>query len=250
VPIYHFYLFANQPKPTAVLNIGGISNITYFGDDNENNIEAFDVCFGNAPFDDLIKEKLGRDFDENGALAKSGEVDFSLADQILEHEIFHKKPPKSFDRNDFLEITKILKNLKTQDALATLAYIHAKTIKINLEFFKKKPQTIFVCGGGVKNLAIMDEMKIQMSEVEIKATKDIGLNGDSVEAEAFAFLAIRSFLNLPITFSKTTGSYKNNFSENLFANSQKKPKTLLENDSALALSRQDFSSCGGVFYRA
>jgi anhydro-N-acetylmuramic acid kinase len=250
VPIYHFYLFANQPKPTAVLNIGGISNITYFGDENENNIEAFDICFGNAPFDDLIKEKFGRDFDENGALAKSGEVDFYLAEQILKNEIFHKKPPKSFDRNDFSKITQILKNLKIQDALATLAYIHAKVIKINLEFFKKKPRTIFVCGGGVKNLAIMDEIKNQLNEVEIKAAKEIGLNADSVEAEAFAFLAIRSFLNLPISFPKTTRSFENKFLKSLFVNSQKKPKTLLENDSALALSRQDFSSCGGVFYRA
>ena len=209
VPIYHFHLFANQPRPTAILNIGGISNITYFGDDNENNIEAFDVCFGNAPFDDLIKEKLGQDFDQNGNLAKSGKVNLALADNILQYEIFHKKPPKSFDRNDFTKITAILQSLQIQDALATLACVHAKVLQINLGFFEKKPRLIIVCGGGAKNLAIMDEMKNQLTGIEIKTAQEVGFNADSVEAEAFAFLAIRSFLGLPISFKKTTGINQN-----------------------------------------
>lgn len=205
VPIYHFYLFANQPHPVAVLNIGGISNITYIEDDNENAIKAFDVCFGNAPLDDLMREKFGRDFDENGNLAKSGTVNLVLADRILENEIFRKAPPKSFDRDDFEVLLATIHTLKTQDALATLTYMHAKALEINLNFLSQKPKKIFVCGGGRKNVALMDEMKKLMPEIEIKAAEEISLNGDAVEAEAFAFLGIRSLLGLPISFKNTTG---------------------------------------------
>lgn len=205
VPIYHFHLFHQEKKPVAVLNIGGISNITYFDSDDETGMEAFDVCFGNAPFDDLVKEKLGRDFDKNGELAKNGNVDFILADRILQNEIFHRKPPKSFDRDNFFTLFSPINSLKIEDALATFAYMHAKAIQINFEFFRARPKKIFICGGGRKNLAIMDEMKKWISGVEIKAAEEIGLNGDAIEAEAFAFLGIRSFLGLPISFPNTTG---------------------------------------------
>lgn len=206
VPIYHFHLFHEQKKPVAVLNIGGISNITYFNSDDENEIKAFDTCFGNAPLDDLMKKKFGRDFDQNGELAKSGEVDFLLADRILQNEIFHKKPPKSFDRDDFSELLSPINSLKTEDALATFAYMHAKTLLINLEFLSQRPKQIFICGGGRRNFAMMDEMKKWISGVEIKSAEEIGLNGDTIEAEAFAFLGIRSFLGLPISFPNTTGA--------------------------------------------
>jgi anhydro-N-acetylmuramic acid kinase len=209
VPIYHFHLFAQQKKPIAVLNIGGISNISYWNSDNENDLQAFDICFGNAPFDDLVKKNFGRDFDEGGKIAQSGKVDFVLAKSVLENEIFYKKPPKSFDRDDFAEVLlPITSQLKIADALASLAYIFAKAIAINLELLGQKPQEIFVCGGGRKNLALMDEMKKQLNEVAIKTAEEIGLNGDSIEAEAFAFLAIRSHLQLPIAFEKTTGAYQ------------------------------------------
>jgi len=216
VPIYHFYLFANQPKPAAVLNIGGISNITYFENNDESSIEAFDICFGNAPFDDLMKKKVGRDFDVDGELAKKGVVHKVLADYILNYELFHKKPPKSFDRDDFAELLMPILSLKIEDALASLAYIHAKVIEINLGFLKNRPKEIFICGGGRKNIAIIDEMKKNLDGIAIKNVEEIGLNGDAIEAEAFAFLGIRSLLNLPISFPNTTGVFK--------------------------------ASCGGVFY--
>ena len=204
VPIYHFYLFHDQLRPTAALNIGGISNITYF-DGGETSIQAFDVCFGNAPFDDLMKQKFGRDFDEDGELGKNGNPDFIIADHILQNEIFHRKPTKSFDRDDFAAVIAPITNLKIEDALATFAYMHARAIVINLDFLPAKPKEIFICGGGRKNVAIINEMKKWLSGIEVKLTEEIGVNGDSVEAEAFAFLAIRSLLNLPISFTKTTG---------------------------------------------
>lgn len=245
VPIYHFYLFSKQIHPTAVINIGGISNISYFTPNDESSIEAFDFCFGNAPFDDLMRHKFSRDFDKDGELSKSGNVDFLLADRILQNDIFHKTPPKSFDRDDFANLISPINSLKVEDALATFAYMHAKALAISLDFLKEKPKEIFVCGGGRKNLAIMEEMKKWISGVAIRAAEEIGLNGDAVEAEAFAFLGIRSLLKLPISFQNTTGVYNN--SDSKF---QTMPATLPENDSAPVSPQPNSSSCGGVFYPA
>ena len=232
VPIYHFHLFHDQPRPMAVLNIGGISNITYIRNDNENDIEAFDTCFGNAPLDDLVRKKFNLDYDEDGKLAKRGQIDFILADRILQNEIFHKKPPKSFDRDDFSTLLSPINSLKNpEDALATFAYMHAKAIQISLDFLSEKPKEILVCGGGRKNVAMMDEMKKWLSGVVVKTVDELGFNGDAIEAEAFAFLGIRSVLGLPISFQKTTGVSQGS-------------------NSSLASPQQHSSSCGGVFYRA
>lgn len=249
VPIYHLNLFSNRSLPIAVLNIGGISNITYFSDEDENNIKAFDTCFGNAPLDDLVRKKSGRDFDENGELARTGKIDFILADYILQNDIFRKKPPKSFDRDDFSTLLAPVNNLKIEDALATFAYMHAKALQINIEFLSKKPREIFVCGGGRKNIALMDEMKKWLSGIDIKTAEEAGFNGDAIEAEAFAFLGIRSLLNLPISFTGTTGLHKK---EEVKSSCyfQMKTEASPENNSAPALLPQHFSSYGGVFYRA
>lgn len=206
VPIYHFYLLSDHQKPCALLNIGGISNITYFNSNDENEIKAFDVCFGNAPFDDLMKEKFKLEFDANGTLSQSGKADKILADRILQNEIFHKEPPKSFDRDDFATLIAPIKSLESpQDALATFAYMHAKALEFNLKFLKQKPSEIFICGGGRRNQALMQEMQQQLPDIKVAAIEEIKLNGDAIEAEAFAFLGIRSLLGLPISFKNTTG---------------------------------------------
>lgn len=232
VPIYHFHLFCNQSRPAAVLNIGGISNITYLRNADENDIEAFDTCFGNAPLDDLMKKKFNCEYDEDGKMAQKGQINFILADHILQNDIFHKKPPKSFDRNDFAQLISPINSLKNpEDALATFAYMHARALQINIDFLSEKPKEILVCGGGRKNVAIMDEMKKLLTGIEVKTAEEIGFNGDAIEAEAFAFLGIRSVLNLPISFQKTTG-------------------VLPGNNYAPASPQLHSSSCGGVFYRA
>lgn len=205
VPIYHMHLFANQKQPCAVLNIGGVSNITFFNGNDEEKIQALDICFGNAPLDDLVKKHLNLNYDKDGALAKSGQVDFALCDKILQNQIFHSKPPRSFDRGDFAKILTPITSLKINDALASLCFIHAKAVAISLKFFNEKPQEIFICGGGRKNHALIDEIKKQLPEIKIKTTEEINLNGDAIEAGAFAFLAIRKIENLPISFKNTTG---------------------------------------------
>jgi anhydro-N-acetylmuramic acid kinase len=208
VPAYHFYLLSNQEKPFVVLNIGGISNITYVKNSDELDMEGFDICFGNAPFDEIMLDRMKINFDENGKLAKQGTVNFEIANRILENKIFYKKPPKSFDRNDFLFLITEFEKIKIEDCLATLAYIHAIVVKKNIEMLDSKIKSIFICGGGRKNQTILEKMKNEMSDISIKTAEEIGLNGDSIEAEAFAFLAIRFIKNLPISFPKTTGRNK------------------------------------------
>lgn len=232
VPIYHYYLLRNQSLPCAALNIGGISNITYLGNKNENSIAAFDLCFGNAPLDNLIQKSKNFDFDFDGQIASQGNVDLKIAEEILQNELFSRKPPKAFHREDFAKIIKKAETLKLEDCLATLCYIHAKAILLNTKFFAKKPKKIFLCGGGRKNKTLVQHLRdiLTPENIEIALIDDIGFDGDFIEAQAFAFLAIRSVKNLPISFQKTTG-------------------VLLGNDSSLASAHQDFSSCGGVFYR-
>ncbi|MBL6664960.1 MAG: anhydro-N-acetylmuramic acid kinase [Rickettsiales bacterium] len=215
VPIYHFNLLQKDNSPTATLNIGGISNIAYFDDDNENNIVAFDVCFGNAPLDDLVRKKLNLHHDYNGQLAKNGNVDLLLADQILQNDIFTRKPPKSFDRDDFQSALTPIHNLKLEDALATFCYIHAKAIEINLDFLPNRPTKLYLCGGGRKNESLVLNLKEILSDVDVINIDDIGFDGDKIESEAFAYLAIRSILNLPISFHKTTGINKNKISQGI-----------------------------------
>ncbi len=205
-PIYHFYLTKDKSEPTLILNIGGIANITYFSSPDENSLQAFDFCFGNALSDDLVKKHKNLDFDKNGEIAKQGKVDFVVANEILQNQIFHLEPVKSFDRFDFVEVTQGINNLELADALATLAYIFAKALKINIEkFLPHMPRQIIICGGGRKNQAILSELKEQLPNCQIKIAEDSKLNGDFIEAEAFAFLAIRKELGLPISFKKTTG---------------------------------------------
>ncbi len=206
VPIYHFFMLKNLPKPYAVLNIGGVNNLTYVRNESENDIVAFDICFGNAPFDDLMAKFVGDDYDKGGKYSLAGNVNYEICSDILKNEIFYISPPKSFDRDDFRRVLGRVQSLPLPDALASLSYIHSQAILTNIELFlKEKPRAIYVCGGGVKNKAIMADLQKAMPDVEIKSTAAVGYNPDRIEAQAFAFIGIRKVLNLPISFQKTTG---------------------------------------------
>jgi anhydro-N-acetylmuramic acid kinase len=205
VPIYHFYLFAKLPKPTLILNIGGVANLSYL-DDKLENLQAFDMCFGNAPFNDLMYKKFQKEFDENGDVAKLGKINLELINKILEHKIFNQTLPKSFSRNDFDEALAPLQNLEPQDVLACYSQILAEILAKDIKLFSKKPTQIIVCGGGAKNKNLLEILQKKLVDIKVLTAKEIGFNVDSIEAEAFAFLAIRRILNLPISFNKTTGT--------------------------------------------
>lgn len=212
VPIYHFNLLQENNDPIATLNIGGISNITYFDNDNEHDIIAFDVCFGNAPLDDLVKAHSDHNYDIDGKLARSGTIDLSIANAILDNQIFAQRPPKSFDRDEFKNSLKLINKLTLNDALATLSYIHAKALDLNLAFLPQRPKKLYLCGGGRKNKFLVEQLKLHLHNIDIINIDDIGHNGDTIESSAFAYLGIRSLLKLPISFPKTTGIDKNKLS--------------------------------------
>jgi anhydro-N-acetylmuramic acid kinase len=235
VPIYHLALFADYKKPVLVLNIGGVSNITYIENNQEENLIAFDVCFGNAPLNDLVKKKTDKDFDKNGLLASKGKVNQDFVKAVLALSYFKKQPPKSLDRNQFDEIIKKFSKLKMEDTLASLVFVIGQSVANSLKLLPKKPLEILVCGGGRKNLAIMNSIKnatqIKTTNIDNLKIGNNSINGDFIEAEAFGFLAIRNLLNLPISYPKTTGISLEKY--------------------ATQLSEQGCpSSCGGVFYRA
>jgi anhydro-N-acetylmuramic acid kinase len=205
VPIYHFYLFAKLAKPNLILNIGGVANLSYF-DDKIDSLQAFDTCFGNAPSNDLMHKKFQKEFDENGDLAKSGKINLELINKILAHEIFNQTLPKSFSRNDFDEALAPLQSLDPQDILACYSQIFAEVLAKDIYLFSQKPKQIIVCGGGAKNKNLLEVLQKKLIDIKILTAQEIGFNVDSIEAEAFAFLAIRRVLNLPISFKKTTGT--------------------------------------------
>jgi 1,6-anhydro-N-acetylmuramate kinase len=207
--------YTGNPKDSGivVLNIGGISNLTSFNQ-NPDSLIAFDCCYGNAPSDDFVRKKFKRDFDLNGEFSSLGKANEKLAEIVLSHKIFHQIPPKSYHRSDFEEALQPLNSLPDYDYLATLCMIFAKAIKLNLEFLqnlsiknKNKiiPKIILLCGGGRKNLALIRFLQQELPEIKVLTTDEVGLSGDIVEAEAFAYLAIRSVLGLSNSFFLTTG---------------------------------------------
>jgi anhydro-N-acetylmuramic acid kinase len=200
-PVYHNARAANLPRPVAFLNIGGVANVTYVGAKGE--LHAFDCGPGNALIDDWMREKTGSIQDENGATAQRGTVDKAVLERLLEHPYFAKKPPKSLDRNAFAGAS--WSHLSVQDGAATLAAFTAEAVKRQAEaFFPATPHRWYVCGGGRHNAYLLSLLRAGLS-APVEPVEALSLDGDATEAEAFAYLAVRSLLGLHLSFPTTTG---------------------------------------------
>ncbi len=198
LPLYHQARAAELSKPVAIVNIGGVANVTWIGEDD---IVAFDTGPGNALLDDFVRGRTGADFDEDGALADSGHSVDYLLEKWYAHPYFKQKPPKSLDR-DAWDVGD-LSDLNDADGAATLSVFTAETIMAALEHMPKKPKAWYVTGGGRKNKMIMQYLKAHLGVVA--PVEEIGWNGDALEAEGFAYLAVRSLLGLPLSLPSTTG---------------------------------------------
>ena len=211
-PIYHKALMKHLKivDPRLIVNIGGITNVTYL---NRGNIFSTDVGPGNCLIDQWIKKNFDKDFDEGGKVSLEGKINKNLADNFL-NKLQEKTKNKnvSYDTSDFniLEFNK----LKPKDGAATLSYITAQLI---LNFAKDlKLKKIIICGGGRYNQAILNNLKksdfkiFLIDQVTSSQSDDkiLELNGNFIESQAFAYLAIRSYLKLPISFPSTTGVKK------------------------------------------
>lgn len=201
VPVFHRAITADCPKPLAVINIGGVANVTWIGE-GENELLAFDTGPGNAMIDDLIFKAFGETCDWEGKYASLGRICKKTLSDYLADEFFAKTPPKSLDRNYFPAGR--AGGLKPEDAAATLTAFTARAIAASADHFPKPPGLWLISGGGRLNPVMMRMLK-ELLPGEVAAMDEKGWNGDFLEAQAFAFLAVRSLLGLPISFPGTTG---------------------------------------------
>lgn len=201
VPVYHKALATKLGKlPAAFVNIGGVANVTYVGVDDE--LIAFDTGPGNALIDDWMLKHAAVAFDADGEVGLNGVVDEQIVHDALCAHYFVEPPPKSLDRGAFDGA--IVEGLSLTAGAATLAAFTAETIARAREHFPREPSIWVVSGGGRKNKAIMTRLaaRVENAVVPIEA---LGLNGDSIEAEAWGYMAVRVLEGLPLTFPGTTG---------------------------------------------
>ena len=201
VPVYHAALAAHVPqRPLAVLNIGGVANVTWIGRDGA--LVAFDTGPGNALIDDWMGKRAGQAFDEGGKAAAAGRVDEDVLRQYLSHAWFNELPPKSLDRNMFSGGA--CDGLSLEDGAATLAAFTAGAIVRAREHLREEPALWVIAGGGRRNAALMGMIAARVENAVVPA-EALGLGGDAMEAEAWGYLAVRSLAGLPLTFPGTTG---------------------------------------------
>jgi anhydro-N-acetylmuramic acid kinase len=198
-PVYHQALAAALPKPLAMLNLGGVGNVTWLG---EAEPIAFDTGPGNGLIDDWVRAHAGRPYDPGGRIAAAGRIDEARLAGMLAHPYFDLPPPKSLDRLDFTLAP--IEGLGLEDGAATLAAFTARAVALARAHLPAAPGRWLVTGGGRRNRTLMRMLKDALA-VPVEPIEAIGADGDALEAQAFAFLAVRSLCVLPISFPTTTG---------------------------------------------
>ncbi len=203
VPIFHQALATAFSKPVAIVNIGGVANVTWIGN-KEDEMLAFDTGPGNGLIDDWIRENTGLPWDEGGKIAAKGRINEELLTRWLEHPYFTQKPPKSLDRGTFKAYLEDGKSLPFEDGVATFTALTAASFEKALAHLPQTPLLWVVAGGGAHNPTLLKMMEERFN-IPVQRASEKGWDGDTLEAQAFGFLAVRSFRKLPLTFPGTTG---------------------------------------------
>lgn len=200
--IYHQALLKRigSSGDTAVLNLGGIGNISYFN--GGDTLIAFDTGPANAPINDLVRHFGLGDMDIEGALAAKGRVDEQKLAGLLEHTYFTAAYPKSLDRFDFS--SNLAAGLNAEDGAALLTALCGAAVGCALDLLPTRPTRLIVCGGGRHNTHLLKVIS-ERANVQADPAESVNWRGDAIEAECFAFLAARRLANLPISFPSTTG---------------------------------------------
>lgn len=204
VPVFHAALVRANPEleqPAAVLNIGGVANVTWVGP-GDADILAFDTGPGNARLNDWVRAKTGKDFDEGGAHAAAGQANEAILEELLAHEYFTRKPPKSIDRQQFCR--ECTQDLSLEDGAATITQFVVRSIARAGAHFPQPAKVWVVSGGGRHNPQIMKGLR-KVLQADVRTADGLGWDGDAMEAQAFAYLAVRTERWLPISFPTTTG---------------------------------------------
>ncbi|OWU68479.1 anhydro-N-acetylmuramic acid kinase [Roseovarius sp. 22II1-1F6A] len=210
-PAYHFALakWIGARAPVAFLNLGGVGNLTWIDPrhdrpEDPGALLAFDTGPANAPINDLMQARCGLGYDADGALAGQGTVNEPVLQRFAGHRWFTRMPPKSLDRDAFADLQGQVADLSDADACATLTAVAAAAVARGAEHFPTPPERILVTGGGRRN-PVMMQMIAAMCDCPVAPVEDAGLDGDMLEAQAFAFLAVRVARGLPTSFPATTG---------------------------------------------
>ena len=210
-PFFHFAcaVHAKHTAPLGFLNLGGVGNLTYVDPSFEKPEDAgallaFDTGPANAPINDLVSKRFGRPFDEGGKIAERGTVEQGALELFLAEPFFARKPPKSLDRNDFSEMVALVEELDDGDAAATLSGMCAAGVMEGMRHCPKPLTKLLVSGGGRHNSVLMQMISTAV-DCPVMPVEAIGLDGDMLEAQAFAYLAVRVARGLPTSCPGTTG---------------------------------------------
>ncbi|TXC70097.1 anhydro-N-acetylmuramic acid kinase [Sphingomonas ginsenosidivorax] len=216
LPVYHAALAGALDGPIAVLNLGGVANITFIPAqpdhlshemspetlDTTGGLVAFDTGPANGLIDSWVEQEIGARYDAGGALAASGRVDEAVLTAMLDHPFFDAPAPKSLDRNDFT--IQPARGLSSADGAATLTAFTAASVAEALKHLPARPKRLLVAGGGRLNPTLLGMIGAWTGLVP-EPTDTLGWNGDALEAEGFAYMAVRTLKGLPISFPGTTG---------------------------------------------
>ena len=205
-PIFHRALVRQlqYAPPIAVLNIGGVANVTYIDGDE---LIACDTGPGNALLDDFLRLRTGRPLDTDGRKAAAGAIDAATIERLLQHPFFALPPPKSLDRNDFRGwVGDVLDGIGIENGAATLTALTTAAVARIVPHLPRAPKTWIVAGGGARNPTLMHMLAERLAPAQVETAHAAGWSVDSLEAQAFAYLAVRTLRGLPITFPGTTGA--------------------------------------------
>jgi anhydro-N-acetylmuramic acid kinase len=207
VPVFHQALARDlkHPHPIAVLNLGGVANVTFVDGGDP---VACDTGPGNALIDDFMRARTGAPYDNHGDAAADGTPDQAFIDRVLADEFFALKAPKSLDRNAFAFANIGLPDYSVADGAATLSALTVQAVAQILPHLPALPKAWIVAGGGARNRTLMKMLKQRLAPGTVETADDAGWSADALEAQAFAYLAVRTLNDLPITFPKTTGVQK------------------------------------------
>ncbi|MDO9413618.1 MAG: anhydro-N-acetylmuramic acid kinase [Pseudolabrys sp.] len=205
VPVFHQALARDLDRrhPIAVLNVGGVANVTVI---NGGDPLACDTGPGNALIDDFMRARTGAPLDRDGDEASRGKVDEGFVDRILAHAFFGLPCPKSLDRNAFAFANIGLPDFTVANGAATLSALTAASVARVVKCLPEAPQAWIVAGGGARNPTLMNMLSARLAPATVETADAVGWSSQSIEAQAFAYLAVRTQLGLPITFPGTTGA--------------------------------------------
>ena len=203
-PIYYEALTAKCQRPLAVIDIGGTTDISWFGTNGE--MIAFVSGPGNAVINDWVMKHGGMHIDYNGRLAILGKIDERILANLMQHKYLAQLPPKACDRNMFNDKIEHLEGLSLEDGAATATAFVAESIAYSMALYlPEMPLEVYVCGGGAKNPTLMRFLRQRLPNITVKTTAEKGWNVDAIDAQAAAFWAVRRFNCLPLSFPFTTG---------------------------------------------